>query len=663
MEKVADYIAEGIAGLGVRHVFLVTGGGAMHLDDALGRRRDLALVFDHHEQACAIAAEGNARTTGGIGVVCVTTGPGGTNTITGVLGQWHDSIPALYVSGQVRRDTTVASTALPLRQLGDQEADIVRLVAPITKYAVSIVEPSSVRYHFEKATWLATHGRPGPVWLDIPLNVQAAAVEPAGLVGFDPGELESGAAGGCGAAGPPGALEPPQAAAERVGHPGLRPWPPVEAAAQAPGAFSGCFDREAARAAARDALRRLRAAERPVILAGGALRTAGAYELFLRAIDLLGVPVCTAWNAADLLWDDHPLFAGRPGSVGERAGNFALQNADVVLVLGCRLNVRQVGYEFAAFAHHAYRIVVDIDEAELAKPTISPDLAVHADVGFFLEELAGLAAAEPSVSHADWMAWCTERRRRYPVVLPEYRRREAPVNPYVFVEKLAERLEPGDMVVCANGSACVVGIQAFAFKRGQRLLVNSGTAGMGYDLPAAVGAAFARRTGRSGARAGSGKRVVCLAGDGSIQMNIQELQTIVQHQLPIKIFVFDNAGYASIRQTQDNLFAGRRVGEGPGSGVTFPDLVRVAEAYGIEAMRVFRHDELDDAIEAALVNPSPTLVDVVMDPDQTFMPKVIAERLPDGRLVSKPLEDMFPFLSREEFAENLIVPPYKPPER
>ncbi len=643
MMRLADYIAERIAGLGVRHVFLVTGGGAMHLDDALGLRVDLEAVCDHHEQACAIAAEGYARVTGAIAVACVTSGPGGTNAITGVLGQWHDSVPALFVSGQVRCDTTVAGTVLPLRQLGDQEADIVRLVAPITKYAALVSDPATVRYHFEKAVWLATHGRPGPVWLDVPLDVQNAQVDPAELPGFDPSELDAEAA---------------PAVAEGGASDGLQPWPPVRPAVQAPGALSGRFDREAARAAAQETLRRLRAAARPVILAGSGVRTAGAHELFLRVVDALGVPVCTAWNAHDLLWEEHPLYAGRPGTIGDRAGNFAVQNSDVLLSLGCRLNVRQVGYEFRAFAHDAFRIFVDIDEAELAKPTIFPDLAVHADVAFFLEELARLAASEPLPPHGAWLAWCRERRLRYPTVLPEYRRRDEPVNAYVFVDALARRLEDDDVVVCANGSACVVTFQAFAVKRGQRLIANSGTAGMGYDLPAAIGAAFALRAGASPAG-----RVICLAGDGSIQMNIQELQTIVHHQLPIKVFVFDNAGYLSIRQTQDNLFAGRRVGEGPHSGVSFPDLVRVAEAYGIAATRVTRHEELDEAIGAALVSAGPALVDVVMDPDQAFVPKVIAERLPDGRLVSKPLEDMYPFLDRDEFADNMIVPPYEPGER
>jgi len=692
--RVADYIAGVVAGLGVTHVFVVTGGGAMHLDDALGLRDDLDLVFCHHEQACAIAVEGYARTSGRIGVACVTTGPGGTNALTGVLGQWHDSVPALYVSGQVRFDTTVASTRLPLRQLGDQEADITRLVAPITKYAVSVTDPATVRYHAEKAVWLATHGRPGPVWLDVPLNVQAAQVEPDGLARFDPAELDgqdraraaavtdaSEDAGGMTTAGAgdvtvAGAREAAPSAHECADAvtAGLRPWPPVTLAPQAPGAFCGRFDEEGARAAAAETLGRLRAAERPVILAGSAIRTAGVYDRFLEHIGRLGVPVCTAWNAADLLWDQHPLYAGRPGTVGQRSGNFVLQNADLALVLGCRLNIRQVGYESPAFAHHAFRIVVDLDEAELAKPTITPHLAVHADVGFFLDEVARLAAGSPEPDRSAWVAWCRERLRRYPPVDPAFRERSAPVNPYVFVECLSGLLEPGDEIVCANGSACVVTLQALTVKRGQRILVNSGTAGMGYDLPAAVGAAFARRVAPS--PRGSGEpayrqrlpvrprgRVVCLAGDGSIQMNVQELQTIVQHELPVKVFVFGNAGYVSIRQTQDNLFDGRRVGEGPRSGVTFPDMVALAESYGIAATRVARHQDLVEAVGTALVSPGPALVDIIMDPEQPFVPKVAAERLPDGTIVSKPLEDMSPLLDRAEFADNMLVPPYDPPVR
>lgn len=640
--RVADYIAGAIAGLGVRQVFLVTGGGAMFLDDALARRDDLQLVFCHHEQACAIAAEGYARTSGGIGVACVTTGPGGTNTITGVLGQWHDSIPALYVSGQVKRETTVASTSLPLRQLGDQEADIIRLVSPITKYATSVTDPATVRYHMEKAVWLATHGRPGPAWIDVPLDVQSAQIDPDVLPRFDPSEPAPAKA----------ADVTPTAPSDESG---LRPWPPVESATQADGALRGAFDEEAARQAAAVVLRRIRTAERPVILVGSAVRSAKALDLFRGVADALGAPVCTAWNAGDLMADDDPLFAGRPGSLGDRSGNFTLQNSDVALVLGCRLNVRQVGYEFAAFAHHAFRVVVDIDEAELAKPTVFPDLAVHADVRFFLEELNRLVAADPEPPHHDaWVAWCRERRRLYPVV-PRDGVNGGLVDPYVFVTRLADVLEERDVIVCANGSACVVTIQAFKFKGGQRLLVNSGTAGMGYDLPAAVGAAFARRD--------EGGRVICLAGDGSIQMNLQELQTIAQHELPIKVFIFDNDGYVSIRQTQDNLFGGRRVGEGPDSGLAFPDMGAIARAYGIDALRVTRERELPAAFSEALAADGPFLVDVIMDPERTFAPRVVAERCPDGTLVSKPLEDMFPFLDREEFSDNMIGPIYAPGER
>ena len=491
----------------------------------------------------------------------------------------------------------------------------------------------------------------------MPIDVQAAHVTPEDLEPFDAGGfLVGGRAATCRAV----AEESTKEGVLDAGV-GLSGWPPIKGASQAPGALTGCFDEEAARAAAADVAARLARSERPVVLAGSAVRSSGALGVFLRVIRKLGVPVCTAWNAGDLLPDDHPQYIGRPGSLGDRAGNFAVQNADLVLVLGCRLNVRQVGYEFRAFAHHACRVVVDIDEAELTKPTIFPDLRVHADVGAFLRDLEIALDAQSQRARDEWLDWCRERRRRYPVVSPRAHT-GGPVDPYVFVRELAEQLEEHDVVVCANGSACVVTIQAFAFKQGQRLLVNSGTAGMGYDLPAALGAAFARRGGSLPVARGAAGRVICLAGDGSIQMNLQELQTIRQHGLPVKVFVFDNDGYASIRQTQDNLFAGHRVGEGPASGVTFPDLVAIARAYGIEAARVTCHDELDAVIAAALGSEGPSLVDVVMDPARTFTPRVMAERRTDGTLVSKPLEDMFPFLERDEFDANMIGPHCEPEE-
>ncbi len=653
--RVADYIIAQLPGLGVDRVFAITGGGAMHLDDALRSNPDVDVLFNHHEQACAIAAEGYARTKRTLGVAIVTSGPGGTNCITGVLGMWHDSIPGLFLSGQVRFDTTVASTGLPLRQLGDQEGDIIRIVAPITKYAAMINDPQEVRYQFEKAVFLARAGRPGPVWLDVPLNVQSAQVDPELLRGFDPHELDD----------LPDHVVSPIRGREvsvitGVSAPGeILPesgiWLPATTPPQDRGALAGIFDRTLATEQAKSMLAKLRTSKRPVILAGSALRGAGALDDFRCLIETLNVPVATAWNALDAMWQDHPLFVGRPGSIGDRAGNFAVQNADLLIVLGCRLNIRQIGYEFAAFARAAELVVVDIDAAELAKPTITPNLAIHADVGWFVRTLRELVDDEPpQPPRVDWLSWCADRRARYPVVLPEYRQRETPINPYVFVDELSDHLEADDVVVLANGSACVTALQALRLKKGQQVIVNSGTAGMGYDLPTSIGAACARIS-----TGGSNRRVICLAGDGSIQMNVQELETIVHHQLPIKIFVFNNAGYLSMRQTQDNLFAGNRFGESPGSGLGLPDMVALARAYGILASRVDDLSGMPAAIDEMLASGGPALLDVVMDPEQTFSPKVIAEKLPDGRLISKPLEDMFPWLDRAELLENMLIEPYE----
>ena len=604
LTKVSDYLARRVAELGVSHVFMITGGGAMHLDDSFGRRDDITLVFNHHEQACAMGVEGYARVRGDLGVAVVTTGPGGTNTITGVLGQWHDSIPALYISGQVRYDTTVASTGLPLRQLGDQEADIVAIVAPITKYAVMVTDPTTIRFHFEKAVHLARSGRPGPVWLDVPLNVQGALVDADTLAGFTPDD------------------EP-------------------------------LFDEALVQRQIGELVERLKTAERPVVLAGSGIRSSGAHEAFLALIERLGVPTVTAWNAHDLLWEEHPLYAGRPATIGDRAGNYAVQNSDLLISIGCRLNVRQIGYEFDAFAREAFLAVVDVDATELKKPTIRPDLPIHADAAFSIAALERQLRDVELPDRSEWLDWCLERRRRYSVVLPEYAADDSRgVNPYVFVDRISAHVEDEDIVVTANGAACVVGFQALRLRRGMRLIGNSGTASMGYDLPASIGACVA-----------SGHRVICFAGDGSIQMNLQELETIAFNRLPVKVFIFDNGGYLSIRQTQDNMFDGHYVGESPRSGVAFPDMVRIGDAYGIPAERVSAHADLDGAIDRALACDGPALVVVAMDPQQNFAPKVASERLPDGRIVSRPLEDMWPFLDRDEFRSNMLVPEWRPRTR
>lgn len=601
MVKLSDYIFKYLADYGVHHVFMLTGGGAMHLNDSVGKEDRIQYICNHHEQACAMAAEGYARVSGRLGVVCVTTGPGGTNAMTGVLGQWLDSIPALYLSGQVRYDTTVASTGLPLRQLGDQEINIVDIVRPITKYAVMVTEPQSIRFHLEKAIHLATSGRPGPVWLDIPLNVQAAMIDKKSLDSYTPTNEDN-----------------------------------VE------------YNHQPIEKTVDFVLEKMRTSERPVILAGAGIRLSGAYDLFKYVIERLGVPVLTAWDAIDLMCDDHPLYFGRPSTLGQRGANFIFQNADLLLSLGCRLNTRQIGFNFDSVARAAYKIILDIDHVELNKPTIRPDLPIHCDVKSFLEVLLEELKISSIPEKIDWVSWCRTRNERYPVVLPQYLQNNNYVNPYVFCDVLSDYLREYDVIVSSNGSACVVPIQTLRLKKGQRHLVNSGCAAMGYGLPSAIGACFASKI----------NRVICLEGDGSIQLNIQELQTIVHHQLAVKIFIFNNDGYLSIQTTQKNFFDGRLVGEGPTSGVTLPDMVRIANAYGIKTFRISTQNELAEKIEEILEFPGPVLCDVLIQPDQLFAPRTSSQRLPDGRMVSKPLEDMYPFLEREEFLSNMIIPPW-----
>ena len=598
MTKLAQYIMGKLADWGVRDVFLVTGGGAMHLNDALARESRLHYVCNHHEQAAAMAAECYARVTGTVGVVNVTTGPGGINALNGVFGAWTDSVPMMVLSGQVKRETCMAALGIKgLRQLGDQEVDIVRMAGGITKYAVLVTDPADIRYHLEKAWHLSKSGRPGPCWLDIPVDVQSAMVDESTMRAYDPAE------------------NPPD-------------WDPAAVPEQC-----------------REVIRRLAAAKRPVIMAGTGVRASHALAAFRSVIGLLGIPITTAWTH-DLIASDDPLFCGRPGTIGERAGNFTVQNADVLLVLGSRLNIRQVSYNWGSFAREAFKIQVDIDAAEMQKPLVHPDLPIHCDLKAFLEEMLrqlSESAYQPE-HHAGWLAWCRERAVKYPVVLDRYRQQGPPVNPYYFIGELFEMLAGDDVIVCGDATACIVPYQAGKLKFSQRLISNSGAASMGHDLPAAVGAAVARQ----------GKRVICLAGDGSIQLNIQELQTIAHHRWPIKIFVLNNGGYLSIRQTQSNFFGGNMIGESPSSGVSFPDMRCVAGAYGIPAMRVATAADFRN-IPAMLHAPGPALCEVMLDPAQEFEPRLKSRQLPDGKIVSPNLEDMYPFLDPEELASNMLI--------
>jgi len=594
--RVADYIANRLAGFDLRHVFMVTGGGAMHLNDALGNHAELTTVFCHHEQSCAMAAEAYYRVTGRMAVVNVTTGPGAINAINGVFGAYVDSMALLVISGQVKRESLVRSTGLPLRQLGDQEADVIRMIRGITKYAALVDDPTSIGYHIDRALHLAISGRPGPVWLDIPIDVQATRIDPATLHDYD-------------------LLE--DAIAFRT--------------SDLPTSLA-------------DVVARLRRAKRPVIYAGTGVRLSGKYSQFLELAERLRVPVVTAWNSNDLLADDHPAYAGRPGSLGNRGGNFVVQNADFVLILGCRLNIRLVSYNWSSFAPNAYRVMVDIDVAELDKPTLSIDQKIHADLAEFFP-LFDTATAGWQPQHENWLAWCRERIIRYPVVLPEYWAKAEPVNPYCFMQRLFEQLDEGDIVACGDGTACVTAFQAAIVRKGQRIFHNSGCASMGYDLPAAIGVAIARP---------DLARVICLAGDGSIMMNLQELQTIVGLKLPIKIFVLNNSGYHSIRQTQANFFAGRIVGCGTDSGLTFPDFGKVAAAFGIPFVRCSRHKELQESISQTLNHEGFAMCEVALDLEQQFSPKLSSRKLADGSMVTSPLEDMTPFLDRDELAGNML---------
>ncbi|HRD91143.1 MAG TPA: thiamine pyrophosphate-binding protein, partial [Accumulibacter sp.] len=526
-------------------------------------------------------------------------GPGGINAINGVFGAWTDSLPMMVLSGQVKRATCLATTPVRgLRQLGDQESEIIPMVRGITKYAAIVGQPDDIAWHLDQALHIATSGRPGPAWLDIPIDVQSATVEPASMRRF---------------------------------------LPPHEPDHRASGVELDAL------------IERLHQAYRPVIIAGTGIRAADASEDFATLIRRLGIPVTTAWTH-DLIATDDPLFCGRPGTIGTRAGNFTVQNADLLLILGSRLNVRQVGYNWQAFAPRAFKIQVDIDPAELAKPTVRPDLAICRDLRDFLAEMNARLAKQPlppNPEHDRWLAWCRQRLIDYPVVLPKHREFTGRINPYHFIEALFDRLTADDVIACGNATATIVPFQAAALKQGQRLFSNSGSASMGYDLPAAIGAWFGALAAR-----GSQRRIICLAGDGSIMMNLQELQTIAQHRLPIKIFVLDNRGYLSIRTSQANFF-GRLAGADPDSGVTLPDFVAVARAFGISASRL---DSADFAqrLPAILETREPHLCQVVLDETQQFEPRTSSRRLPDGQIVSAPLEDMYPFLERDELARNMI---------
>lgn len=681
--KVSDLIAEQLTKAGICHVFTVTGGGAMHLNDSLGHKEGLTCIYDHHEQACAMAAESYARIHRKIAAVCVTTGPGGTNAITGVLGGWLDSIPMLVLSGQVRYDTTARWSGVGIRAMGDQEFDICKSISCMTKYCEMVIDPRRIRFCLEKALYLAQSGRPGPCWLDIPLDVQGAYVEEDELAGFDPKDYEAGGTGWC--CGAETRADPAQAAvsgAAQAAAPDADRGEDREETvrrripAQIPEDEAGCGEKRQVlpgkvdRELVLKVLQKIRQSERPVFNAGNGIRIGGAHPAFLQVVDRLGIPVVTGWNSQDAIWDTHPLYTGRPGNMGDRPGNLAVQNSDLVFSVGSRLSIRQVGYNYKTWARAAYVIVNDIDPEELKKPSVHTDMQIHADCRDLLETMAGVLEEEQQAGRLpcplfdggkglpgmSWLSTCRMWKETYPVLLPAYMDRsdEEPANMYALVKELSSRLPEGQITVVGNGSACVAGGHGYIIKKGQRFITNSAVAAMGYDLPAAIGASMAAE----------GREIILLTGDGSIQMNLQELQTIIHHKLPIKIFLIDNGGYHSIRQSQRNFFGEPLVGVGVDSGfkgpdLSFPSMEKLAAAYGYPYVAARHNSQLGQAIEETLRKEGPAICEVFVDREQVFAPKSSAKRLEDGTLVSPPLEDLAPFLPDEEMDRNMIIPRIK----
>ena len=592
--RVADYVAKGISDAGVRHVFMVPGGAAMHLNDAFGRQPLIEPICNLHEQASAMAAEAYARTTGGLGAALVTAGPGGTNAITGLAGAWLDSTPVVFISGQVKRADLKQTRGV--RQYGVQEIDIVRIVHPLTKYAVTIPEPESIRFHLEKALHLATTGRRGPVWLDIPLDVQGATVDPDKMAGFVP----------------EAAVLPPLDLPRQVSL----------------------------------AIRWMNEAQRPVLLVGHGVRMAGATAELQELVERWRIPVLTTWLGMDLIDAGHPLYFGRPGGMAPRGANFTVQNADLLLVIGSRLDLGLVGYSYENFARAARKVIVDVDPAEIGKYPMTVDLPIVADAKAFIAE--ALAQQDPARSRdrGAWIDRCSTWRTKYPLLTVDHTDPSQPLSAYNFSHVLSEEMGPGDVVVPgSSGFACEIFLLLYRHKKGQRMFHNRGTGAMGYGLPASIGACL-----------GSGRaRTICVDGDGGFQMNIQELETVRRLNLPIKFFVVNNDGFASIRASQSGYFK-KLVCADRTSGLTLPDITKVAQAYGLASCRIEGPADLRERVRQVLDAPDPVVCEVVVRPDEARVPRLASYRKADGSMASKPIEDLFPFLDRDEFGQNMLIP-------
>lgn len=595
MIKLSDYVMKYVAALGVKDLFMLSGGGCMHLVDSVGRNKDLNYVCCLHEQVASFAATAYAQYTNSIGVALVTTGPGSTNAITGVAAAWTDSIPILVLSGQVKRLDICKGTGL--RTFGFQEIDIVSIVKPITKYAVTVMEPKEIKYHLDKACYLARTGRPGPVWLDIPLDVQASMIDEAKLISFKADKNE-----------------PENNLTEKI----LK------------------------------IIEMVNKSERPVIIAGYGIKVSKSEKEFIELVKKLNIPVLTTWKALDLLPEDFDLYFGRPGCIGQRGANFIQQNSDLIIAVGARLDYGQIGFSHKTFAREAKKVVVDIDAAELKKFKFKLDEGINASADKFLKEFLEQSDKVEKVDRNSWLKRCADWKKKYPVVLPQHWDKKDYASSYALVDELSNISEEGDLFVPENsGAASEIVMQALRLKNGQRVITTNSLGSMGSGLPASIGACVA-----------SGKkRTISVIGDGGLQMNIQDLETVARLKLPIKYFILNNDGYGSIKNTQRNYFNGLYVASDPSSGVTVPDIKKIADAYKIKYALISNNGDIKEQVRSSLSSDGPVICEVMVDPEEPTMPKLKSQVKPDGSMVSKPLEDLWPFLGRDEFNANMIVEP------
>lgn len=597
MIKLSDYVIKRLEETGANHMFMLPGGGAMHLNDSLGNSKKIRFVCCLHEQACAIAAEAYARVNNKIGLLMVTTGPGGTNALTGVAGAYLESTPMFVVSGQVKRADMINGQGL--RQQGMQELDIISVVKSITKYAALVDDPQMIRYHIERALYEATHGRKGPVWLDIPLDVQATMIDETQLIGFTP----------------------------------------------KPEMKNTHLEKQVL--AVIDELNR---AERPVLLAGNGIRLAGANKEFDELVETLGIPVLTTWNGIDLIEETNPLYFGRPGGLGHRYANFIQQNSDLFLSIGARLNLLQTGYNFDGFARAATKIMVDIDNAELHKVNVRPDIPICADAKEFIETLLAHKDKLVKKDRKAWFDYAKRLKEKYPIVKPEYWQQKDLVNSYCLLETISEQMGADEVYVSGSSGSCIdISMQTFRVKKGQRVFCTKGLASMGYGLPSAIGACLAS----------GGKRTVGVNGDGGFVMNIQELETIRRLGLPIKLFVLSNRGYGAIRATQTNLFAGHLVACTESSDLSLPHIADIANAYGLKTVTIRNNAELAEKVREVLEYNGPVICEVMTPIELTASPKQVSYKRSDGQMESKPLEFLNPPIPEEEMRENMLIPMFE----